>query len=148
MGQKWRIALATALAMATFVTGGCTAGDGSSGAPSSSATTRADGSTQVATPQATLPTDMEEATIDSMAVGGTAYTVSWAMWIDAQRRAWLNPKYGVSYRHGTLKMRVERRRDGYHVWPPSDARYQPVETPGYVGQTDLRWIPVVEIHHL
>src|SRR6266508_1609463 len=79
--------------------------------------------------QASLPESMEEDTLDSMMTGEVAYTVPWAMWVDDQRQCWLHPKYPTHrHAHGTASMRVELRRDGYHVWPRGE-RYQPTSEP-------------------
>jgi hypothetical protein len=130
MGQKWKRALATALAVMGLALAGCTAGHGNSSAPSAttatggrstpggSATDGRQACRQVATspaplasaqalpialpsgataqPQATLPPDMLALTIGHMNVGETGWTVSWAMWVDAERRLWLIPTQTVS----------------------------------------------------
>jgi hypothetical protein len=96
---------------------------------------------------ATLPDDMEASTIETMMTGEIAYTTPWGMWVDSQRRCWLHPKYTAS-RHpgGTVSMRVEKRDDGYHVWPPRGEKYQPSDEPGYMSPSDTQYLPVAELH--
>lgn len=96
---------------------------------------------------ATLPEDLEEATVDSMMTGETAFIVPWGMWVDADRKCWLNPKYSVrSQPHGTAEMRIVLCGDGFHVWPPVGRTWQPQAEPGYVGQRDAEYLPVMELH--
>lgn len=97
--------------------------------------------------QATLPEDMEEDTLDSMLTGESAYTTPWGMWVDAERQCWLHPAYPAHKRPGgTVEMRVERRQDGYHVWPPRGYKYKPSSEPGFVSPRDTQYIPVVRLH--
>lgn len=136
--MKFWIHAAFAL-LAAIAIGGCTA----PGAPAPTATPTW---TVSSGPAETLPSSMHERTIDSLEVGESGYTMSWAMWVDLNSNMWLNPKYPVGAEVvGTSNMRVERRGDGFHVWPPSDAKYTPEEEPGYVGGANLEWIRVVAI---
>lgn len=96
-------------------------------------------------PTATLPPSMIATTIDAMEVGDYGYTVPWAMWVDMNNHMWLNPRYPVGSKGGTQNMRVERRSDGFHVWPPAGEEYIPTDEPGYYGQGDSEWIRVVAI---
>lgn len=92
---------------------------------------------------AVLPESYVEPTLDAMNIGDAVYTVPWAMWVDLDRRCWLNPKYTAHQTPGgTVCMRVERRKDGYHVWLPKEARYDPHGN----SPADNRWLPVTELH--
>lgn len=76
--------------------------------------------------QASLPEDLEPENLEHMQVGDVAFTVPWAMRVDRERRCWLAPTYPAHEAPGgTVQMRVERRDDGYHAWPPGDERWQP-----------------------
>lgn len=75
------------------------------------------------TPQATLPVELETPTVGSMAVGDRGYTFDQELWVDAERRCWLN-RTGRTFPqpYGLATMLIERRADGYHVtaspkWP-------------------------------
>jgi hypothetical protein len=97
--------------------------------------------------QATLPEDLEGATVDSMMTGQAAYMVPWGMWVDRDRHCWLHPKYTISsHLGGTFEMRIELREDGYHVWPPQGETWSTQQEPGFVSPTDTEYIPVVELH--
>lgn len=94
----------------------------------------------------TMPSSRYEKTIDSMKVGESGYTTPWAMWVDLDSHMWLHPKYPVEPSiEGTVDMRVERRDDGFHVWPPADEKYTPVKEPHYAGEEGLEWIRVVAL---
>jgi hypothetical protein len=68
--------------------------------------------------QARLPEKSREATLATMEPGCRRYTVPWAMRADKDGRMWLNLNYQAhGSPGGTVSMRVERREDGYHVWP-------------------------------
>jgi hypothetical protein len=96
--------------------------------------------------QAILPEHLEEYTVESMMTGESAFTVPWAMWVDRDRRCWLHPGYRVSSQPGgTVRMLVERRDDGYHVFPPFGERYKPSQAPGFVGGDGVEFIPVVGV---
>lgn len=71
------------------------------------------------------------------------------MWVDAQRRCWLHPDYTVSeLPWGMANMRIERHADGYHVWAPPGATWNPQEKPSYHSPADTEYIPVVELHDI
>lgn len=93
----------------------------------------------------TLPASMHAKTADTLKVGESGYMVPWAAWVDTNSRMWLSPKHRVGPQKGTSTMRVERRSDGFHVWPPPGAEYTPTEDPFIVGVEDSEWIPVVAI---
>jgi hypothetical protein len=96
---------------------------------------------------AILPEGLEEHSLDSMQTGEIAYTLPWGMWVDAERRCWLHPKYPAETSpHGTVRMRVELHGNGYHVWPPSGESWQPQHEPGYVSPRDTVYLPVAELH--
>lgn len=67
--------------------------------------------------------------IQSMKVGDSGYTSSSAL--DAVQDKsrlwwWLRGDYPVTDSlEGTLRMRIERRKDGFHVWPLEDETYFP-----------------------
>ncbi len=80
-------------------------------------------------------------TLAAMYVGEAAYTTYWAMSADLQRKCWLNPNYPAkSQPSGTVEMRVERRKDGYHVWVPQGASWEPIDLAG------RKHLPVAKIH--
>lgn len=96
--------------------------------------------------QATLPDGRDEDTIDRMKVGESGFVVPWGMWVDLERRCWLHPKYQIrSQAGGTVKMRVERRADGFHVWLPRVSSWTPTADPGYMSPIDTVYIPVAVI---
>jgi len=75
---------------------------------------------------AKLPAAFREATIASMKPGRPYYTVPWAMQADENGALWLRRGYTAwDCPGGTAQMRVERRDDGYHVWPVPGERYAP-----------------------
>jgi hypothetical protein len=86
----------------------------------------------------------EGPTINTMVVfGDVGYTDPAAMWLDDRRRCWLHPEYPVSQTRGeATTMRIMPMADGFHVWPPPDAEYQPTElvSPVHTG------IAVVAVH--
>ncbi|MEB3023446.1 MULTISPECIES: hypothetical protein [Mycolicibacter] len=99
--------------------------------------------------QQILPENRESSTVGDMAVGEVAYTMQWGMWVDLERRCWLNPDYPAGpspFR--TANMRIERRDDGYHVWAPPGATWRPAANPGYVRPAETVDIPVAQIHDL
>lgn len=77
--------------------------------------------------QARLPEELRDtAKIANMEAGQVRYTVPWAMKADLDGALWLRPDYLASERPGgTVEMRIERRGDGYHVWPVPGYRYSP-----------------------
>lgn len=96
---------------------------------------------------ATLPDEAISHTISAMAVGEVAYTTPWGMWVDLEGRGWLHPDYTASpSAMGTVRMRVERRDDGYHVWLVPGETYTPQEEPSYVSPADTQYVPVVAMH--
>lgn len=102
-----------------------------------------------ATRQAFLPETLEPATpqIATMVVGDSGYTTPWAMWVDSDRLCWLHPRYDLHQQPGgTVKMRVERRSDGWHVWPPRGETWRPTDHHGFHGDSDPEFVPVVELH--
>jgi hypothetical protein len=95
--------------------------------------------------QAVLPEHLEDPTIDNMTVGQVAYTMSWAMSVDSARRCWLNPRYpAFPEPGGTVKMRLQRRDDGFHVWIPQGETWSVPE--GYADSTRGDYLPVVKLH--
>lgn len=97
--------------------------------------------------QAILPPQAEEPTIDQMKVGEVCYTLPWGMWVDSNRLCWLHPKYPAENRPGgTVEMRVELRKDGFHVWVPKGRSWKPSSKPGFVSPADTKYLPVVELH--
>lgn len=93
------------------------------------------------TPHATLPPSLEEPTIGKMIVGQNGYTVPWAMWADTDRRCWLKASFPcLPTMSGTVRMYIERRTDGYHVWPPHDEQHK------LSGRNSVGDIPVAAIH--
>lgn len=86
-------------------------------------------------------------TLNNMREGETRFTLPWGMWVDADMECWLHPDYPAELRvHGTAQMRVERRQDGYHVWPPAGETYKPRAGHGFASPDDTPWIPVAEVH--
>ena len=99
------------------------------------------------TRQASLPENLEEATIDSMTTGQSAYTLPWGMWVDTERHCWLHPKYPISDKpHGTREMRIELKEDGYHVWTPPGETWSPQREPGFISPADTQYIPVAVLY--
>jgi hypothetical protein len=91
--------------------------------------------------QATLPDGLERPNLAGMTIGQTAYTMPWMMWADSDRRLWLIPSAPAHGQPGgTVRMRVDLRRDGYHVWLPADQYYDPQ------GSAEAGSIPVAELH--
>lgn len=94
---------------------------------------------------AMLPEDLEGSTIAGMQIGETAYTTPWAMWVDTDRRCWLNPNYPADDRpHGTVQMRIARETGGFRVWMTPGHRYSPQKECGHVGATG-DFLPVVRL---
>jgi hypothetical protein len=86
-------------------------------------------------------------TLECMNVGDERYTLPWGMWVDANMNCWLHPQYPAEHEPGgTVQMRVERREDGFHVWPPSGETYQPSACQPYISPDDTPWIEVAEVH--
>lgn len=90
-----------------------------------------------------LPAQLEAGTITRMRVGDVRWTFPWAMWVDADRRCWLEAhKPAEEHAWGAVEMKVELRADGFHVWPPGKHKWLPAPQrapgPGY--------FPVVELH--
>lgn len=97
--------------------------------------------------QAVLPDALESRSLSSMSIGETGWTVPWAMWVDRQRRCWLNPGFlAESDPGGTVEMKVELRDDGYHVWPPRGTRYSISAELGSDAAQPHPRLPVVELH--
>lgn len=96
------------------------------------------------------PEYLEGPSVASMAVGEIAYTTPWGMWVDAERRCWLHPGYPAQhFPSGTVSMRIERRDDGWHVWPPKGETWTPRNQSGYAGADSVtEWVPVVALHGL
>lgn len=96
---------------------------------------------------AILPEQFEYMTINKMVVGDSGYTVPWAMWVDKSRNCWLHPDYTLSAKPGgTVEMRVEKRKNGFHVWLAPGENYSPSSEPGFVGTVD-EFVPVEELHY-
>lgn len=71
--------------------------------------------------------------IGAMRSGDVLYTLPWAIWGQAGA-LWLNANYPARAQpQGTASMRIERRPDGYHVWPPADNRYDLQPSAPFVG---------------
>jgi hypothetical protein len=99
--------------------------------------------------QQIMPENRETAAVSGMSVGEVGYIVSWGMWVDASRRCWLHPDYAVREAPGgTANMRIERRADGYHVWAPLGATWNPKKEPTYASPADTAYISVTEVHDL
>lgn len=97
--------------------------------------------------QAKLPEDLEGDTIGSMVTGEVGYTNPWAMWVDTERNCWLHPEHVLrSHPQGNVKMKVELREDGYHVWTPPGMTWSVQAEPGYQSPRDIQYLPVVELH--
>ena len=91
--------------------------------------------------QATLPDGLGQPTLADLTIGQTAYTVPWAMWADEERSLWLTPSFPAHDQPGgTVRMRVDLRSDGYHVWLPAGQFYKPE------GKAEKGSIPVAELH--
>jgi hypothetical protein len=96
---------------------------------------------------AVLPESFIEPSIKDTKIGQTFYTLPWGMWVDLNRMCWLHPDYPVSPEpDGTLSMRVQRRADGFHVWPPATSSYSPTAAPGYVSPADTVYLAVAKLH--
>lgn len=94
---------------------------------------------------AKLPdTHFELNTLAQMPVGGSGYTVPWAMAVfSGSNDCYLNGSYTFHEQPGgTVRMHVERRRDGYYVKLVRDHKYQPVDRIPWVGAADNNLIPV------
>jgi hypothetical protein len=88
-----------------------------------------------------------EPTIARMQVGETAYTTPWGMWVDLSKQGWLHPEYpATATPRGTIRMKVERHENGYHVWPPEGETYNPSSGPCYVSPADTEYIKVAVLH--
>ncbi len=86
-------------------------------------------------------------TLVNMKIGRSRYTTPWAMWVDADMECWLHPHYTAQREPGgTVCMRVERREDGYHVFPPPGETYQPQDHHGFMSPDDTPWIPVAKVY--
>jgi hypothetical protein len=86
-----------------------------------------------------LPEHLEQNTIRNMTPGDKGYTVSWAMWADLDRNLWINGNYTIhDDPHGTVKMLIERTKDGVIVYKRTikDERYSLQAGPCYVGGSD------------
>lgn len=95
--------------------------------------------------QAILPENMEDDTIESLMTGQTVYVVPWAMWVDEQRRCWLNPRMTTRPEpHGTANMAVTRTEDGVTV-SRTDHHYTTSERPPHHGCDFLAYLPVTAI---
>ncbi len=67
--------------------------------------------------QSILTEDMEPETIEGMAIGEEAYTLSWAMYADPQGYLWANGSYPITpVPRGTSKMKIKRVGDGLVVF--------------------------------
>lgn len=95
-------------------------------------------------PQATLPLDMTKDTIAGMSPGTSAWTVPWAMSVDADMKCWLIASYTVHEAPGgTVEMLVTRESDGsYSVMTPRSRKYSPGPS-HYVGDPDM--LPVSQL---
>ncbi|HVS78831.1 MAG TPA: hypothetical protein VHD84_00880 [Candidatus Saccharimonadales bacterium] len=105
-------------------------------------------------PQAKLPNEFNESLIGNKQVGFVGYTVPWAMQVGDDDLCWLRA-HMPAYRRsgGTVKMKVELREDGWHVWPPEGETWRPwdwlnEEPRGAIRFNDQGLVPVSEIHLL
>lgn len=97
--------------------------------------------------QAILPENLEAATLASMSVGESAYTLPWGMWVDGDRRCWLHPGYPAEPKPGgTVRMRVELQPNGFHVWTPPGETWNPQPEPSYASSAATEYLAVVELH--
>jgi hypothetical protein len=134
-----RLLAAAALALG-LVLGSCTTTQPTS-TTTAATTTRANAS------NATLPVALGEFTLGEMARGQRAYTLPWGMWVDEQRRCWLNPDYPAEAApDGTVEMPVYRLADGtFEVDVRGlDEQWTPEDDPGYFGQ-DGPWLRVSRV---
>jgi hypothetical protein len=91
----------------------------------------------------TLPRNLEADSLETMRIGMTRYTTPWSLWADGKRALWLRAgSPAETSPHGTVSMRVDLRRDGYHVFPPRGERYRP-EPAAPPGAGSL---PVAKLH--
>lgn len=91
---------------------------------------------------ATLPRDLESATVSTMWAEEVRYAHPSAMLADLDRVLWLRGSADtVVIRNDFFCMRVELREDGYHVWPAPGHTYE-LEDP--VCPDDL--VPVRELY--
>ena len=77
---------------------------------------------------ARIPANLiENRRIGKMPVNRRFYSVPWAMDVDPTGGCWLLASYMThTTPFGTAQMGIERREDGFHVWPaPYDFRYTP-----------------------
>ena len=94
-------------------------------------------------PESLLDTE----TIEHMKAGETAYTVFWAMTVDGTGRCFLNARYPAHPApFGTANMRIERRKEGFHVFVPPGQKWHKTKGIPWVGASPEDWIPVFEIH--
>lgn len=100
--------------------------------------------------QATLPDNMIERTLRDLVIGESAYVVPWMMWVDTDRKCWLLLSAHPNREpHGTACMRVEVRKDGWHVWkaPGDYGLYSVRDMAPHVGVRDPdHYAPVAELH--
>ena len=73
--------------------------------------------------------------------GQYAYTVPWAMWVDASGRCWLHGWHSAHRNPGgTVQLRVEYWPDGLRVTTPPDAQWETRDRAPEVGD-----LPVVNV---
>ena len=67
---------------------------------------------------ASTPIALTEGTIGSMKEGDVRFAHLSGFWIDKSWQCWLNADQPVAMqKHRNLNLRIERRADGFHVWP-------------------------------
>lgn len=79
--------------------------------------------------------------IGDMKVGDSGFTLPWALDVIQTRKGlegWIRSDYPLTGTiQGTSRMRVERHKDGWHVWPPEDETYYP-STPSHLHDIPVK----------
>lgn len=84
--------------------------------------------------------------IAELTLGGTVWTVPWAMTVFEDSTCWLNRGYSFHReRFGTSRMKVERTERGYVVTVPHNYRYQPKDGIPWFGADESDLIPVLKV---
>ena len=94
---------------------------------------------------ATLPRDLEYTTVNTMQLGERRWTSSRTMLVKPDRSLWLHGDYEVvieQSRHHT--MCIERRADGYHVWPDPRQTYRVRDN----TLSELTWNDLISVQEL
>lgn len=95
-----------------------------------------------------LPLDLvEDNRLKDLLPGESGWTVPWAMAV-INDRCYLNGNYDYhEHPGGTVEMKVEHRRDGYHVFVRTTGyKYSSCDDPPWNGTSQEDLIPVVGIH--